>query len=1116
MSLLPQVFHRGSSNSVRVWTLAVVVLSVAICSAITVLHFRQETTLRDARRMLGTFREARVDLTKAFVHLTLAGDARSPFRPEAGIALLDQAIATLKETEFQLTSESSGQTSFANLGRDFQTKTAVFRDQLLAYGNAKPEDKDELALPLHLVFHELEDLAQRVDSMSQRQVNALTDRLHNQFQITLLASTLLLAAVCLGVDLLGRKQQRAEAAVRQSEQQYRLLADQTDDFISLHDLKENRLYVSPSFYRRTGWTPEEVQASDWRTRQHPEDVARVEMALEENLAGRTNTIEHRVRRRDGSWIWLERHGKPIWAPDGKVAQVLLHARDITERKNAEEAIRQSEARYRTLVDHLPVGLFLADTTGHILMANPAAVRLSGLANANEAIGRHVFEFQVPEERPRAAEIFQAALQRHGFPPFEGTILRADGTRLCAELSGAVVRDAFGAAVGFMAMAQDITERRNAAAALHERLELQDQLEKVVATVPGVIFSFQLNPDGRMTVPFCTNRMVELWGFRAEDLREDFSPAFARIHPEDAERVRMTIAESARTVTPWLDAFRIRHPEKGELWIEGHSVPRREPDGRILWHGFVQDVTARKKSEESVRQSGERLNFALEASHTGAWSLNLDDGTATRTLIHARIFGYPTAEGAWSSAVFFEHVLAEDRERVRQCVQEGIAANSAWSFECRIQRVDGRVRWVFVAGGPEQGGFARQVYGIIQDITSRKEVEEALRESERNAQRRAEELQTLMDLAPLAIWVASDPECRCITGNRTANALYEAGQDENVSAGTVSGQEPKTERRFFQQGRELSSHELPMQQAILKNIEVRASELTVVSPSGRTFTMLGNASPLRDDSGQVRGCIGCFLDITELKKLEQERAEIEAQMRQQQKLESIGTLASGVAHEINNPINGIMNYAQLLQDRLPGGSPLTEFTGEILHETQRVATIVRNLLTFARYDQQSHSPARIADIVEAVISLVRAVLRRDQITLTIKIDDGLPALKCRSQQIQQVLMNLITNARDALNERYPEHHPDKVLMLHAQLLEKAGRRWIRVTVEDHGSGIPPDVRDRIFDPFFTTKGRNQGTGLGLSISHGIVKEHHGEWTVDSEPGHFTRMQVDLPVDNGWKI
>ena len=268
----------------------------------------------------------------------------------------------------------------------------------------------------------------------------------------------------------------------------------------------------------------------------------------------------------------------------------------------------------------------------------------------------------------------------------------------------------------------------------------------------------------------------------------------------------------------------------------------------------------------------------------------------------------------------------------------------------------------------------------------------------------------------------------------------------------------------------------------------------------------------DRDGKPLRMLGTHTDISQRKRLEQERWAIEAQLRHQQKLESIGTLAGGVAHEINNPINGIMNYAQLIQDRLPSESPLAEYTGEILHETQRVATIVQNLLTFARDEKQSHSPARLTDIVEGTLSLIRTVIRHDQILLQADVPADLPRLRCRSQQIQQVLMNLMTNARDALNERYPGYDADKVLRISAGVVERDGRRCIRVTVEDHGTGITPEVRERMFDPFFTTKPRDRGTGLGLSISHGIVKDHDGEMTVETQPGGFTRMHVDLPADN----
>ncbi len=262
-------------------------------------------------------------------------------------------------------------------------------------------------------------------------------------------------------------------------------------------------------------------------------------------------------------------------------------------------------------------------------------------------------------------------------------------------------------------------------------------------------------------------------------------------------------------------------------------------------------------------------------------------------------------------------------------------------------------------------------------------------------------------------------------------------------------------------------------------------------------------------------------VTELrnvehKQAEEERKKFEVQLRQQQKLESIGTLASGVAHEINNPINGIINYAQLIGDKLDKESSVRDYAEEIIHESERVATIVRNLLAFSRDEKESHSPANIKDIVDGTISLVQTIIRHDQIALKVGVAEELPKIKCRSQQIQQVLMNLLTNSRDALNERYPEYDENKILTITVRPFEKEGKKWIRTTVEDHGRGIPLEIQDRLFDPFFSTKDKTKGTGLGLSISYGIVQEHNGLLYFESAPEQCTRFFLELPVDNHWAL
>ncbi|MBI2297354.1 MAG: response regulator [Armatimonadetes bacterium] len=306
----------------------------------------------------------------------------------------------------------------------------------------------------------------------------------------------------------------------------------------------------------------------------------------------------------------------------------------------------------------------------------------------------------------------------------------------------------------------------------------------------------------------------------------------------------------------------------------------------------------------------------------------------------------------------------------------------------------------------------------------------------------------------------------------------------------------------------------------------ATVVTALRHAERTYGVLVTAFPEElqpteeeiDLFQEVAGDLGYALHGIEQERArrqaEEQRAHLEAQLRQQQKLESIGTLAGGVAHEINNPIMGVMNYAELILDDVPLDSPLAQHAGEILRETERIATIVRNLLQFARHEKQSHSPARMEDIVEGTLSLVRAILRHDQIELEVEIPAELPALRCRTQQIQQVLMNLLTNARDALNEKYPGYNENKRITVTCRGLEQDGETWLRLTVEDHGTGIPEAVAERMLDPFFTTKDRDKGTGLGLAVSHGIVTDHRGKLWYETEQGEWTRFHVDLPTNHGW--
>lgn len=220
----------------------------------------------------------------------------------------------------------------------------------------------------------------------------------------------------------------------------------------------------------------------------------------------------------------------------------------------------------------------------------------------------------------------------------------------------------------------------------------------------------------------------------------------------------------------------------------------------------------------------------------------------------------------------------------------------------------------------------------------------------------------------------------------------------------------------------------------------------------------------------------------------------------------------MAHEINNPIQGILNYAELIHDHPTDPETVREFACEITHESNRVAAIVQDLLAFSRQESgQGFEPCGVGTLIENALSLFHAILRIDRISIDLDVPERMPPIWCHFQQIQQVIMNLVTNARDALNERYPGFDATKRIAIRARAYPRGDGRWVRISIADQAGGIPEDVRSRIFDPFFTTKGRDRRTGLGLTLSHAIVAEHGGELSVESELGVGSTFHLDLPAD-----
>ncbi len=389
---------------------------------------------------------------------------------------------------------------------------------------------------------------------------------------------------------------------------------------------------------------------------------------------------------------------------------------------------------------------------------------------------------------------------------------------------------------------------------------------------------------------------------------------------------------------------------------------------------------------------------------------------------------------------------------------------------------------------DESGNPLGIVCVAQDITERKQAEEELRSSERKYRRLSTEFHALLDAIPDSLTLI-DPELNILWANKGAEQLIGL-QPEALLSGKACYQ--------VRQGYTSASKECPILKSFTTGREAQNHQLT---PGGKNYEV--RAFPIKDDAGAVTSVIEVVVDITEKMKLQ-------ADATQAAHLASLGELAAGVAHEINNPINSIINYAQILQDDSEQGSPSVDIINRILNDGDRIATIVRSLLSFARVSSEEKLPTGIDDILETALALTRTQLRKEGINLKVSCSETLPSVRVNPQQIEQVFLNIINNSRYALNRKYATANEDKILDITAGMISGNAEPRLRVTFTDHGTGIAADVLDQVLHPFFSTKPMGVGTGLGLSISHGIVSDHGGKIKIDSAEGQFTRVVIDLPV------
>lgn len=285
------------------------------------------------------------------------------------------------------------------------------------------------------------------------------------------------------------------------------------------------------------------------------------------------------------------------------------------------------------------------------------------------------------------------------------------------------------------------------------------------------------------------------------------------------------------------------------------------------------------------------------------------------------------------------------------------------------------------------------------------------------------------------------------------------------------------------------------------IKSRVSRHVETELRGLMGNYLLTVSPLNLPNNHVKATLLVARDLTE-------EEQMKAEAIRAAQLASVGELAAGVAHEINNPINGIINYAQIILDD-PTDEDSPALLNRIIKEGKRIASIVSNLLDFSSRREDSPEATSMRSIIESCLELMHHQFQKDCIILTVDLPDNLPYVYCNGKQIQQVLLNLFSNARYALNERFPTESDEKRLVISGETIQHNQNKYIRITITDFGTGIKHDTINRVFDPFYSTKAKGEGTGLGLSISYGLVQDNNGFLRINSEDGVYTSLSLDLP-------
>jgi len=510
--------------------------------------------------------------------------------------------------------------------------------------------------------------------------------------------------------------------------------------------------------------------------------------------------------------------------------------------------------------------------------------------------------------------------------------------------------------------------------------------------------------------------------------------------------------------------------------------------------FAHDITRHKQTEAALHSNTEWLSLALGAAQAGIWEWDLQTNENTWSEELWQVYGLEPHSCQPSYETWLQTIHPADRARAAQAVQEAAENGTDLNTEWRILDRDGTERWLMSQGRPtrDASGHVVRYTGIVLDVTARKQAQADIRESEMR-------FSTIFHASPVGICLTRLTDGQIIDANIVFLEILGYSREEALKKRTQEmGMWAVPEER----------HKIV--QLLNKQGRVLNIELKLRRKSGEIGETLVSAE-LIELAGE-RYILSMIQDITERKRAEVEKEKLQAHLVQAQKMESVGRLAGGVAHDFNNMLSVMMLHAEIGLSQLEPTSKLYDNLQEIHKATQRSADLTRQLLAFARKQLVAPKVLDLNETIEALLKMLRPLIGEGITLLWVPMADVRP-VKIDPSQIDQILVNLCVNARDAISERGKiiietgnVVFDDAYCITHA---EAVPGKFVLLSVSDDGSGVDQETQRMLFEPFFTTKELGKGTGLGLATVYGIVKQNNGFITVYSEPGLGTTFKVYLP-------